>query len=106
MASKITQININIWIQETNLANETLFTKEQYIHSPQSRTLDLLLSHNHFQLLGEIPQFNQSQPAISNKDNKASKRKFEFKHVKQLTLPEKKQTIDFLPNICLENSLF
>ncbi|CAC5413966.1 unnamed protein product [Mytilus coruscus] len=72
IASNITQSNINIWIQGTNLANETVFTKEQYIHSPQSRTIDLLLSHNHFQLLRGIPQFNQNKSAISNKDNKAT----------------------------------
>ncbi|CAG2228402.1 unnamed protein product [Mytilus edulis] len=76
MASKITQSNISIWIQGTDLANETVFTKEQYIHSPQSRTINILLSHNHFQLLRKIPQqsiislsqSNENKYAISNKN--------------------------------------
>ena len=105
MASKITQSNINIWIQGTNLANKTVFTKEQYIHSPQSRTINILLSHNHFQLLRKIPQqpiillsqLNENKYAISNKNGNASiKRKFNFKH---LTVPEKKQKIVYLPNV-------
>ncbi|CAG2252244.1 unnamed protein product [Mytilus edulis] len=105
MASKITQSNINIWIQGTNLANKTVFTKEQYIHSPQSRTINILLSHNHFQLLRKIPQqsiislsqSNENKYAISNKNGKASiKRKFNFKH---LTVPEKNETKYYLPNV-------
>ena len=51
VVTRISQRNINIWLQGRDGHNNICFTKEEYINSSLSRNVDLLLRLNHFKLL-------------------------------------------------------